>query len=406
MLEKDKLPNGADVLWQIDDKFHDFIMRYRFVFPLREKDRTYANVLLRMMVDRVEGFESKKAFRKRLNMLYGTQVRASTYAMGRYQVLEVQLRGIADRYVKEDLFLKQVEVLEDVIYRPVLDQASLEEAKRNIRLEHERMQDQTREKAMHEALEIAGKGQFLGLSTQGDPNILDEITLSCMKEFHHYLIHETYQSLIVTGNVKIHDLSNSFQKGSISEIETVFSPSEITPEFHKDTHRGDQSELILIYNPNIDPHDDLYFAYMVFVAYLGQFPNSLLFREVREKHGLCYSIFASRLIFDGITIVQTSVSENKLEKALEIIKILIEESKQSVDDIESIQHALLHSLDGVEESLTSLNQRAFYQQIQASTYTVEEMKQGIAKVSKEDVLEVASRFKEPFVYAYRGVIRS
>lgn len=406
MLEKEHLDNGVDIFWNIDKKFHDYIMRYRFVFPLCEKERTYANLLMRMMVNRVEGYESKKQFRKRLNMLYGTRVRASSYAIGSYQVLEVQLRGIADRYVETSLFKEQMQVLEDVLYRPILDGNSFIEAQKNLILEHERMADQTREKALHEALRLAGEGQKLSLSTLGDPILAKDTSLKDIQNFHRNLLKNSYQSLVITGNVQKQSLQQYFKESKSPGLENVFSKTDISSAFHVDKHQGDQSELILIYNPNIFPGDRNYLAYMVYIAYLGQFPNSLLFREVREKHGLCYSIHASRLIFDGVFLIQTSVADDKLEQTLQIIQKIIADSKEKIQDITAIKKAMIASLDGVDESLSALNQRAFYEIVGANQMTVKEMQAAIDKVEKEDLLKIANTLEEPFVYAYRGVDRT
>lgn len=405
MLFKESLDNGVEIYWNIDQKFHDYIMRYRFVFPLTEETSSYTNVLMRMMVNKVEGFESKKAFRKRLNTLYGTRVRASTYALGSHQVLEIQLRSVAEKYVDIKLLEQQVDVLEDVLYRPILDEASFKEAKTNLILEHERMQDHSREKAVYETLKMAGEGQALGISTMGDPKLVQETKLEDIIEFHQTILKNSFQSLIISGNVEKTSLQNKFQLSKSQKINNLLTASEITSHIHEEKHQGDQSELVLLFNPNIFPGDDLYLAYMVYVAYLGQFPNSVLFRKVREEHSLCYSIYASRLIFDGVMIVQTSVADDNVEKTLEIIKLIMEDSKKNIGDISSIQKALISSLDSVTESLSAMNQRIFYKAIGMNPMSIETMQARIKEITKEDLMEVARKIEEPFVYAYRGVLR-
>ena len=400
-----KHPYGDFVIIN-DDKFHDFMLNYRIVFPLDSKTNTTANLLCKMMGNQTETSPSKKEMRARKNMLYGVKTGAQTYALGSMQVIDLQLRAIADRFVEEDIIDEQLSLLKDLFFKPLLTEATLKEAKDKLKRQHERLYDQNQDKALLDAFEKGRLTGFLNLSSLGQREVIDDITLVEVISLHQHLIETAYKSLVASGSISLTDTQiEQFNQGNSSKIENPFYQSQLKIAYDESFHEGDQTELIMLFDPQIAQDQFEAVAYMVYVSYLGQLPNSLLFQVVREKHSLCYSIFANRLIFDGIMTIQTSINDKNLEKTIEIIEACIAETQTEIKDLESVKKKIITSLAGSLENKNSLNTRAFYNLVKNRDESVADLQAKVAQVTEEDLMRIAKKIKDPYIYAYRGGAR-
>lgn len=400
-----KRPYGDFVLIH-DDKFHDYILNYRILFPLNKKTNTTANLLCKMMGNQTLNSPSKKAMRERKNMLYGVKTASQTYALGEMQVIDLQLRAIAQRFVSQSIVDQQISLLQEMFFMPLLNEATLKEAKEKLKRQHARLFDQNQDKALLDAFVKGTETGYLNLSSLGQEEIIDAITLEEVKSFHQMLVANAYKSLIASGSVTLTDAQiEKFNQGQSQKITNPFFQSEVKKGYDEAFHEGDQTELIMLFDPKIKQNDFSAVAYMVYVSYLGQLPNSLLFQVVREKHSLCYSIFANRLIFDGIMTIQTSINDKNLEKTIAIIQECITQTKSEIHDLESVKKKLITSLSGALENKNSLNIRAFYNLVKQTDETIEDLQEKIAAVTEADLMAIANMLPEPYIYAYRGGAR-
>ena len=78
----------------------------------------------------------------------------------------------------------------------------------------------------------------------------------------------------------------------------------------------------------------------IYSVALGGGMSSRLFQEIREKRGLCYSIFAQSVAYrDGSTLIYAGTSEERLK---ELSELTFDELKESdnFSQSELIAHAL------------------------------------------------------------------
>lgn len=399
------LPYGSFTLIQ-DSKFHDFVMNYRILLPLSTETNTCANLLCKMMGDRLESSPSKSAMRKRKNMLYGVKTGTQTYALGSYQVIDLQLRGIANRFLEESMIEEDLRLIKEMFFNPLLTENTLKEAKKKLVLQHSRLKDQNQDKALLDAFMLGTEKGYLNISSLGQAEEIDAISLEQIKALHQQLIVTAPKSLVISGDCDLKEENlDIFNQGSSPSFENSFTQSSVLNTYKEQSHDGDQTELVMLFSPDIPMDSQLYIPYIVYVSYLGQLPNSLLFQVVREKHSLCYSIYSNRLVFDGVMTIQTSINDDNLEKTQALILECIEETTREIKDLESFKKKIISGLDGVDENKNSLNIRAFYDLVKNSDESVATLQDKIKAVTEKDLMAVAAKIKNPFIYAYRGDLR-
>ncbi|MEL0022749.1 MAG: pitrilysin family protein [Alphaproteobacteria bacterium] len=108
--------------------------------------------------------------------------------------------------------------------------------------------------------------------------------------------------------------------------------------------------------PGIGANDDDRFAVMAFSTLLGGGMSSRLFQQVREKRGLCYSIFsfASMLSDSGHFAVYAGTSADKVDEMLSVVcaEISTVASKVTNDEVDRAKAQLRASLLMSRESVS------------------------------------------------------
>lgn len=397
-----KLKNGMNVEWITESKFNEVVINLRVFFPLENFNRTLANLLSKIMDDRLEKNPTKESMTRRLDLLYGLKTNVKTYALGNYQILDIQAYGINERFVDEPLLMKQIELVSEILSNSLINEDSLKEAKKRMIDQHKRLQENPSQKALLNAFSHAGKSQVLGLTSMGDINDLDKITVKTLLSFKENVINKFSKSLVIVGDVEKIDLEPLFTSVSSSNFDLAYHQAIIKPNYIEEFHKGSQTELVLIYETNIKPGSYDAIKLMVYTAYLGQLPTSLLFQQVREKHSLCYSINARQFIFDGIMVIQTGIADKNIDLTLKIVKEQVELMKKNIEDLDFVKKALIARLNNSKESLGALSSRSFSNLLSHNHKSIDDLKEEINNVTEEEVLELAKLFNNPYVYAYRG----
>lgn len=402
MIHTKNFKNGITVHEFRDEKFYDAVVSMKILFELKPFDNTLGALLSFMMGDRYETALSKKDVTKRLDDLYGAKITSHTYTVGRLQVLDVSVRAIRESLADEALYDAQLALLKDIVYGPLINEHTLKEAKANLKQQLDHLHESPAHYALIQAFEHAGKDQKLALNTYGRMEDLDAINVAVMKQFHHKVVHEFMKEIYVSGAIGNGDYRR-FEEGVSHPINHALNTTRIGHDTKEVTYAGTQTELVQVYETDVDPLSDLYAAYCVFVAILGQLPSSLLFQNIREKHSLCYSIYASRQNFDGLFYIATGVSDENREKVSPLIAEQFEIIRNGDFEVEPAIHYLQLNLDGYTENTTGLANYTFRNNRLHVDTSLDSMKAALASVTKEQVIEVLDHIHEPFTFAYRGI---
>lgn len=381
-----------------DKKFNEVLVSLRLIFDLSQEDVTKALVLTQIFSDRLEKYPTKKLMTQLKDELYGAKLNARTYSVGKHQIIDLSVLGINEKFVAEDLHKEYIKVLEEVLYHPLINDITIKEAKKNVYQKLKRSEENPSTYAFYKALQLAGKDQVFGISMLGYEDELTHISVNSINNFHTNLIEAAYKEIYMVGDVEMIHMEGLNPSKEESVIKT-----KITPGYHYESYESTQTEIIQFYETDINPEHPLYYAYLTFIAYLGQSPSSLLFQNVREKESLCYSIYASQLIYDGVFFISTSIDANNEEKVIDLISKQFDLIKNDDLDLTSTKRYLKNQFDGLSESTRQLLEFEFRNNRLNQDTTQKDLIKAFMDVEVEDVKAVIEHIKEPFTFVYRGV---
>lgn len=251
-----------------------------------------------------------------------------------------------------------LDIYADVIRRPHLPAEELEPVQALALQDIQGLEDAPQQKVMVE-LRRRYYPAPLNQDRRGRAEDIESLTIDDVRGQYNRLFRPNGAILSVAGNVEWEPLKAQVERlfgdwGTGDE--TALKPAAATPRsehLHKDTQ---QTQIALAF-PSVPVHDADYYAARAAAAVLSGGMSSRLFTEVREKRGLCYSVYAFQETFkDRGTML--AYAGTRAERAQETLDVTVGELRRladgvTADEIDRVKAGLKSSLIMQEESTSA-----------------------------------------------------
>ena len=165
-----------------------------------------------------------------------------------------------------------------------------------------------------------------------------------------------------------------------------------------------QSQLALGYK--LDKTSDFERRYVlnVLTYILGGGSDSKLFKEVREKNSLCYSITSIGVPLQNAMIITSGISANNFKKAVSLIKKNVKSMQQGLFTKEDIMKAKVTYINSIKELEDNpQNLLSMYTGIEyLKSDDIDGRIKKISKVTKKDITRLASKMHLDVIYMLKG----
>ena len=224
--------------------------------------------------------------------------------------------------------LPGLKIYADVLMRPHFPDDQLEDGRLVCLQEVSAMEDDLPQKTM---IELRGRyyGQPDGRNCHGTIASNQSITMDDLKSFHAQHFRPNGTIVSVAGNVDWEQLKD--QVGELfdsweSKPEPVVQHTQPQNGVHHLQFDSQQTQIAIAYDSVPYSHPD-YFQARGSVGVLSDGMSSRLFHEVREKRGLCYSVYAScHSLKDRACVICYSGTTS--DRAQETLDVLIDQLTQ------------------------------------------------------------------------------
>lgn len=404
-----KIQSSVNGLSVFTDKFKDLIVSVRFSYPNIEPYVTLSNLLTYIITDRSEEYPTKQDMSLKMDELFGLSLNAKTSSLGYAHTLEIRIKTLNERYTDFPHLKASTEFLFSSIKYPLFNEITFNEAKINLESTLKRIQDKPSYLGLLKACEGIGKDTPLQTFSQGNLDVLKEVQLEDLVNFHNKIVNEIKPDILIMGDIDSKSRRNIYSildfKGDHINQKTCYK-FEAKHHFRSTIQKNvDQSTLTQLYTTNVEYSDSNYFALRVLIIMLGQLPNSLLFQEVREKRSLCYSISAGSFNFDGIMTIQTGIEYSKKELVETLIEEQIIKLKKGQFSLKLMQIAkkmFVNGLESLEDDQNAYLGFLFQRSITGNDINLKESINRIKKVNKDDIIRVANQIVLVSEFMIRG----
>lgn len=310
----------------------------------------------------------------------------------------VETTSFYARVLKEDMPLA-IDILADILTDSKFDPLELEREQHVILQEIGAAHDTPDDIVFDRFTETAFLNQTLGRSILGTPETVQSFTSAQIHSFIQRQYGANNMVVVAAGGVRHDDFVREVEKrlGTFRTHTESFEPEPATyigGDFRENRDLMD-AQIILGFEGRAYHVRDFY-ASQVLSIILGGGMSSRLFQEVREKRGLCYSVYAFHWGFSDTGIFGIHAATGKNDTA-RLVPVIIDELRRAGQDIseEELNRARAQYRAGLVMSQESAAARAsqiarqlllFGRPIQA-----EELMDRLSKLTVDRLTDLSSR---------------
>ncbi|MBI3725954.1 insulinase family protein [bacterium] len=344
---------------------------------------------------------------RHLEALYGTQLGGDILKIGEQQVVALKVEVAGDSFLPAgtDAFARAAALLRDLLLDPALDgngdfpaNVVSQEKEKHKQFIDGLINDKGTYAAERCSAEMC-KGEPFEVYEYGSVPDLERVTPRSLAERWRALLEKAPIDVFAIGAIDrsaaIEILSRAFDR-SRPRLEplrgTLPNPARRPARFVREPLPVKQGKLCIGFRTGSRVEDESYFGLLVMNGVLGAFPHSKLFRNVREKAGLCYYASSSIERTKGLVFVQCGIEKENFEKARDLsLEQLdaIRRGEVTDEELENTRRALRFNYRSLLDRPSYLANTVYILRLAGRDLPLDELISRIERVTKEQVVEAA-----------------
>jgi predicted Zn-dependent peptidase len=302
------------------------------------------------------------------------------------------------------------DVLQDMVLRPAYPDVDSE---REVVIEEIAMYEDEPSDKVHDVLASAVFGEHpLGRPIIGRAEVISSVPVPQIAEWHDGRYVPANMVVAAAGNLD-HDEIARLVEGAFTTTRPAPPPAAASPNGAAPILRFHSKETeqyhVCLGGPGMPRGDDRRFALRVLDTILGGSTSSRLFQEVREKHGLAYSVYsyANQYIDSGQVALYVGTRPDRVHDALAVIGTelrRLQEDGVTEAELELARENVKGRIVlSMESTLTRMNRLGSSVLMGVPLLTVDEVLAAIDAVTLDDVAELARELWRPEGLSAAGV---
>lgn len=390
----------------ITDKYHTITRKKSYLIKLDTKTITFAYLLSYYLGSSCKKYPDELEFLDFLDSFYGIQYEINVSIIGNKLLFTYSITYPDPKYILDESYTNEVlddlfnELLKPYFKDNNFDDKKLNKAIKQYKIDLNEIISEPSEKANQKLINYYFKNTGRDYMYYGSIKELNNLKKEELLNFYHKLISSESIEYIV-GNVNGYKDSIDTIKPQIDYKFLV--RNDLKKNFKIDKAKTNNCHLLILIDPKIYAGDRLYDAFNLYTYYLGQSGYSLLFKNVREKNNLCYSISSSYYSATGIAIITAQIDKNNYLKVIDCIKETIDNSLNNFD-LELQKEKYYKQNKPTNDYIQSLISDDFYKKYfyDLSNHDFKDRIYNITLDEIKDVKDYYSNFN--FIYLYGGDI--
>ncbi len=376
-----------------------------------QKHTTHRYLLPRLMAASTDHYPTRQQMNQALEDLYGAYFKVRTERMGNLSVMSFVLTLVDPKIVKDPhLFQQALSLFDDVLHGHRSFSQDVFDDEIRMLIEHWRtLKDNKRGYASYRFQSTFFEGDLYGYPISGDLKHIKAVKKEDVYSYYQTTFQQQARYVVINGHTDGLDLgliermigpSTSMTHPLITTFRS-WKPKEPIIEY-----TDMQQAIVKIgYILPIYRCDALYDACVILDTVIGGYPESRLFKIIREERGLCYDISSNYDYYKGVLTISSGIDLDQVDQALIDIQHLIKHVIEDGITDDELLHAKAYYMHQVKSSLDQqsvLTRRAFVRDMLHYVESVEEKLIKIEAITKEDVHRAAKLLTCDTIYVLRG----
>lgn len=399
------------------DKFKKVKIRINFKEKTTKEKVVYRNMLSLVLLEATKKFNTRRLLDIECENLYNIGVGAGTSNSGNYHLLRFNTTFLNEKYTEKGMMEESFKFFLEFIFNPnVIDgkfeSQTFNNAKNILKEDIESYADNPGRFAFSRIYEIMCPNSVIKYRSTGYIEDLEKVTEENLYEYYKELLTNNEIDIFIIGNIDVKQMekiiADNFNIDSIKHEQLAHIVKQddfrTEPRVIKENKNINQSILILGSKLKDITEFERKYVLVLYNYILGGSADSKLFKEVREKNSLCYSISSTHSGIANLEFISAGIDKENYDKAVELIKAEIknmEDGNFTEEDINQAKITFLASLKEIEDTANGIIN--IYEAHEYLDYDLlEERAKEIEKVTKEDIINVSKKMYLDTIYLLEG----
>lgn len=383
--------------------------------PITKENVTKDAVISAVLRRGTNNIKSQELISQELESMYGASFDCGIEKTGDNHVFKFYLESLSDEFLptKENIAKKSIEILLDIVFNPLIEDNGfkaeyVEGEKNNIKQIIESKIDNKGQYAYDRCIEETFNGKPYGLYKYGYIEELKNITPQNLYEYYKKMISECKIDIFCSGimeniekdikeNINIQKVNERKPKCVIGT--TVEAPTQEEKNV-QESMQVSQGKLVISLDVN-SKIENLSYVVSVYNAILGGGANSRLFQNVREKESLAYTAGSTYLKPKNMVFIRCGIEIQNYNKALETIKIQLDDLKNGKikeEDIENAKKLIIASVKSITSEQDTEITYYYGQELAGTLIEISDYENKVNAVTKEQIQEIANSVSINTIY--------
>lgn len=393
------------------DKFKSIAMKVNFKKKIEKQDITYRNLLTKLLLQSNKDYPNKQKLEIATEDLYNQGISSSNYISGNYIISSFNTTFLNENYTEKGMNEKSINFFLDLIFKPNIKNGNFQFfnlAQRLVKDEIDTMKDNPKAYSIQRVAEEMSK---LSYNPVGYIDDLEQIQNEDVINYYENMLKSDLIDIFIIGNIdadKIKKLiTEKFKINTVKKTNgTHFIKNNIRKKTQtiKETMPLEQAKLCIGFKLDNLTDFEIKYVMSAYCYILGGGPDSKLFKNVREKHSLCYNISCFTRPVTNTMIITAGVNKEDVKKCVTLIKKEVAKMAKGDfkdTDIEAAKIIGINALKEIEDYQYSII-KIFESHEYLGFDLLDERSLSIQNVTKEDVINVSKKIHLDTIYILEG----
>lgn len=400
------------------DRFKTVHMEIIFRKNIVKEELVNYAFLVDMLMESSKNYPKRKDVITKLEELYKLVVYGTTVKTGNVLNSNFMADFIDPKFIDEEDYLENViKFIFEMLMNPnaTNEEFDLKEfnfVKERLKREIKSIDENPFKSSMRKAIEAMDKSSVTAFPLMGSVEELDDITPSSLYKYYKKLFKDNTCDIFIIGNVDSDNIVSLIQKyfkhryiytnKLVLRVDNKEKKKVTTKE---DVSENLQANLVMIYNIGELPEVERHVTMQVFNYIFGSGGlTSKLYKKIREENSLCYNISTLYLKYDELIAIHISLDTANVKRAVSMVKKCLKEMQTGDfldSDLEDAKKSISLALNLTSDNNSSLLNNYVFHEFD-NLPLIDERKKSLAKLTKEDVVNVSKKLKLNTIYVLKG----
>lgn len=400
------------------NRFKTITVRVILRDEIKKEEVTLRNFLLDVLTYSTYNYKTRKDLVAKSQDLYAVNIYTRAYRVGAHSNINFYLSFLNEKYTESGMIKESIKLLNEVIFNPniknnAFSKDSFDIIKRNMKVMLNSQKDNPAKYSMTRMLEIMGDNERYSYRECGYIKDLEKITPENLYEYYKRVITKSIVDIYVIGDFDFNEMEKLLEDNmAFNTIKREKDPYIIehksfkkTPTIIEEQEDFNQSKLSI--GCKIEPLNKRERNYVIslYNLILGSGPECRFFKNIREKHSICYYVSSSINKLDNLLLIRSGIQKDNFRKCVNLIKEEMKDIQKgniSDEEIEKAKQTYCTLMDEIYDSADALIETYI------ATYLldiegIEERKKIIQTVTKEEIINVSKKIHIDTIYLLEGV---